>query len=341
METLMKRLERGGDEGGRGIFGVVKKVPVPFFVGGPEAMGRGERAGRGRRVGFTLIEVLVVITVIVVLVAMLMPSLSNARKYAMQVRCASNLRQIGIGNGTYMSDYREWILGFTDPSGIEPLLASTATNTTKQQWQTYWPTQVRWCPDLTSDLDLLDGGPGGWAPAYGTRDNANQNLRTRFGYVMPALSEFALDNYGYHQTRRGGAGEQNFYVRPEFEGLASSFTVSPRVYDSKNWTYRRTLPYAFDMVWQNNKTSPTRFVIAHDSDGDNIDSFWRVRPYGGNALWADGSAKWFSFVQTNASQGDYRDVAVGAVVGTVQKLREDWCRMDDARNFFLVARRGR
>ena len=54
--------------------------------------------------GFTLVELLVVIGIIAVLVAVLLPSLHQARQQALLIQCASNMRQWGVGFQIYVDD---------------------------------------------------------------------------------------------------------------------------------------------------------------------------------------------------------------------------------------------
>ena len=64
-----------------------------------------------RSTAFTLIELLVVVAIIAILAAMLLPVLSEARAYAQQAACMSNLKQTHIACELYVGDFDGFYYG--------------------------------------------------------------------------------------------------------------------------------------------------------------------------------------------------------------------------------------
>jgi prepilin-type N-terminal cleavage/methylation domain-containing protein/prepilin-type processing-associated H-X9-DG protein len=88
--------------------------------------------------GFTLVELLVVIAIITVLIGLLLPAVQRVRDSSNRVRCANNLRQIGLAMHMYHQDRTAFPSAVRGPRDDKPWLSWQARLLPYVEQQSLW-----------------------------------------------------------------------------------------------------------------------------------------------------------------------------------------------------------
>jgi prepilin-type N-terminal cleavage/methylation domain-containing protein len=234
---------------------------------------RGQRSYRA----FTLIELLVVIAIIAILASMLLPALAKAKTKATQIKCTSNIRQLGLAIRMYADDNRE---RFPDCQGA------------------YWPWDL---PARAANAFVLNGGTRNilYCPGF-----VKQNDDELWSFTTQVDEEVAPDsNTGYRVIGYAVAFQNSGRVR------ATNITESlnPAPWRLPDGTTLNPGPaervVSADAILSNGSSESNRERNTYrgirggwSKPHDSAHLQGRM-PVGGNHLYLDGHASWEKFAK--------------------------------------------
>lgn len=158
-----------------------------------------------KRSGFTLIELLVVIAIIAVLIGLLVPAVQKVREAANRMKCANNLKQLGIALQGYHdanSAFPAW--GFDFPSNPNPANPLGATIQGHSALTLILP-YIEQANLLTIiDIKKSVADPANLPIPYGTTTGASAKIPTflcpsapdRTADYIPFFSQQGVPNWG-------------------------------------------------------------------------------------------------------------------------------------------------
>ena len=201
------------------------------------------------RRGFTLIELLVVVAIIALLISILLPSLSQARDAARQVKCAANQRQFSMANHMYADENENYFVPIKTAHGTRGAWYyiwwhenSYREMLGAQRWQDQyaWPEGLA-CPNAPSErinngnIPRIYGFNRTGLPESGNWSDPAAVRRT--GVVNPASKFQMLDGNDWHLYEGAGSYETHWDLTGELAWPDGPTSVTYRHDEGVNATH--------------------------------------------------------------------------------------------------------
>jgi prepilin-type N-terminal cleavage/methylation domain-containing protein/prepilin-type processing-associated H-X9-DG protein len=234
-----------------------------------------------RQRAFTLIEVLVAVAIIALLVAILLPSLSQARELARRTVCSQNMSHLGGAMVAYALENREYL---PLPEGVVDRGRLPFSQRSQYRWGSDDMSAL--VPKYVKDVKLWQC-PGA------------RNLVRHRGDVKTTYSTYA-------EPRYGSAYEYDLYIYQRIRQIDANGVKTLEV--DVNGTIEL-------LRWSRLKQMSGIFV-AEDNDNAGVNSVVDMgdphyEAKGGNMMYADGHARWVRMADWYNESGAGRPVIGG------------------------------
>ena len=266
------------------------------------------------RRGFSLVEVLVALAIVALIVGLLLPGVQKTRESAARIRCANNLKQLGLALLAHHDQYDRFPSGGSVWSGPPTYLSGVPALAPVQNagWglqvlpfieqddlyrsqALVMPTPVAlyFCPSRRSPLAIAGRGLIDYASATGPGGGALE-FGPYYGVIV--------------------RNPHRVICADVTDGLSNTFVIGEKGLDPATYLTGCWYDDTGAMTgWDNDIVCVTPLGLARDSAASVAYRFGSAHPSGMNAVWGDGSVRAIGYdvsATTLTALGDRRDGAV-------------------------------